>query len=159
MKNNDWYLQRAYDILSELTPLQDDCGLLCNGKCCKGSSSDGMLLFPGEEKYFENEPSFVIKESSCGKTLICKGTCNRKTRPLACRIFPLFPYVTKAENGYRVNVLKDVRALQYCPLDGDDILPGFYRAVRLATRNLLRDEQSAQFLLNMTRSLTDLGNL
>ncbi len=159
MENNDWYLQRAYDLLSDITPLRDDCGLLCNGKCCKGSSEDGMLLFPGEEKYFENDPSFVIKMSEHGKTLICNGVCDRKKRPIACRIFPLFAYVTKDENGYKINVLKDIRALQYCPLDGKDLQPGFYRAVRLATRNLLRDEQSAQFLLHMTHKLTDLGNL
>ncbi|MBE6811599.1 MAG: hypothetical protein E7523_01825 [Ruminococcaceae bacterium] len=159
MKNNDWYLRRAYDLLAGITPLRDDCGLLCNGKCCKGTSTDGMLLFPGEEKYFENDPSFVIKESLCGKTLICNGTCDRTKRPLACRIFPLFPYVTKNKNGYKINVLKDVRALQYCPLDGNDIQPGFYRAVRLAARNLLRDEQTAQFLLSITHNLTDLGNL
>ncbi len=159
MNYNDWYLHRAYDILADFTPLHYDCGLICNGKCCKGSSADGMLLFPGEEKYFENDSSFVIKDTQYGKTLICNGTCDRDKRPLACRIFPLFPYVTEKENGYKINVLKDVRALQYCPLNDNDIQPGFYRAVRIAARNLIRDEQSLQFLLNMTKNLTDLGNL
>ena len=159
MCNNDWYLQRAYDILSDYTPLQDDCGLLCNGKCCHGTKTDGMLLFPGEEKYFDNDASFVIKDTQYGKTLICNGTCDRSKRPIACRIFPLFPYVTKKENGYMINVLKDIRALQFCPLASGDIQRGFYRAVRLAARNLLRDNQSAAFLLRMTEEMTDVGNL
>ena len=157
--NNDWFLQRAYDILHDVTPLRDDCGCLCDAKCCKGTSADGMLLFPGEEKYFENDSSFVIKDTDFGKTLICSGRCDRTKRPLACRIFPLFPYVTKDENGFRINVLKDIRALQYCPLKQDDMQPQFYRAVRLATRNLLRDDQSARFLLCMTQNMMDLGNL
>lgn len=159
MIENDWYLQRAYDILSDITPLPGDCGKLCNGKCCKGTAADGMLLFPGEEVYYKNNPDFVIKSSPLGDTVICKGTCDRKQRPLACRIFPLFPYVTKLDDGYKITVLKDTRALTYCPLESDDIQNDFYRAVRLMARNLVRDEQSATFLLNLTEALTNLGNL
>ena len=156
---NEWYLQRAYDLLSDFTPLAYDCGMICGGKCCKGSSQDGMLLFPGEEVYFEGKSDFVIKESENGKTLICNGICDRTIRPLACRIFPLFPYVVKNEKGIKITILKDVRALHYCPLQKDDIQPEFYRAVRLAARNLVRDEDHARFLLTLTQTLTDTGNL
>ncbi len=157
MQLQDWYISRAYDILNDVTPLAFDCGLLCRSKCCTGSMKDGMLLFPGEEKRFANLDGFVINDSPYGKTLICNGACNRNERPLACRIFPLFPYVTNGTNGFRISVLNDVRALDYCPLYDMEILPRFEKKIRLATRNLLRDEECAAFLLRLTSEFTDIG--
>lgn len=157
MNLTEWYLNRAYSILDSTVPMSFDCGQLCGKKCCHGNEEDGMLLFPGEEVFFADDENFVIKESSLGKTLVCKGNCDRNRRPLACRIFPLFPYVVKNENGYRISVLKDVRALEYCPLDDGDILQSFKRSVRLAARSLLRDDECAEFLLNLTSVFTDIG--
>lgn len=157
MQLQDWYISRAYDILSDVTPLDFDCGLLCRSKCCKGSMQDGMLLFPGEEKRFENLSGFVINDTQYGKTLVCNGSCDRNTRPIACRIFPLFPYVTQNENGCRISVLNDVRALNYCPLCEMQLRSDFERKIRLATRNLLRDEECAAFLIRLTSEFTDIG--
>ena len=153
-----WYLHRAFEKLENITPLRYDCGTICNAKCCKGSTNDGMLLFPGEEQFFQDKDGFIIKDSPYGKAVICNGSCHRNERPLSCRIFPLFPYVIKVEDHYKITVLKDVRALQYCPLDENDIDPKFYRAVRLATRSLLRDEEYAAFLLRLTQEFTDIGS-
>ncbi|MBQ3087879.1 MAG: hypothetical protein IJC45_11120 [Clostridia bacterium] len=158
MQLQEWYIARAYNILSDAKPIDFDCGLLCHAKCCKGNSQDGMLLFPGEEKRFENKIGFVINDTPLGKTLICSGTCERNQRPLACRIFPLFPYVSKGAGRYKISVLRDVRAVDYCPLCDLELLPEFERKIRLATRSLLRDPECAAFLLQLTSEFTDVGN-
>ncbi|MBQ6863520.1 MAG: hypothetical protein IJO14_04690 [Clostridia bacterium] len=152
-----WVIQRAYDILDSAQPVPFDCGRLCDKKCCKGSEQDGMLLFPGEEKLFKGKEGFEIREVPQGKMLLCSGACDRTLRPIACRIFPFFPYVTQENGNYKISVLKDIRALHYCPLQ--DVSKDFERTVRIAARNLLRDESCADFLLRLTEDLTDLGNL
>lgn len=143
--------------MDSAVPMSFDCGLVCGKKCCKGNNDEGMLLFPGEEIFFLADENYVIKDTPLGKTLICNGTCDRNKRPLACRIFPLFPYVTKCDDGYRISVLKDVRALAYCPLKDADISLSFKRSVRLAARSLLRDNDCSEFILNLTAVFTDVG--
>jgi len=94
----------CYQILEDSTPLANDCGVYCSAKCCSGGPNEGMLLFPGEEHIYETMDvedidEFTIKSSNIAlpstqlevKFLICKGTCNRKLRPMSCRIFPLLP--------------------------------------------------------------------
>lgn len=154
-----WLLKRAYSILDSAQPVPFDCGRLCNKKCCNGSNEDGMLLFPGEEKLFENEDGFKVISTEQGNVLICSGTCDRTRRPIACRIFPLFPYVTEENGRYNISVLNDTRAIGYCPLCDEDILRTFSRSVRMAARNLIRDEDCLNFLLQLTQDLTDTGNL
>lgn len=155
--NTDWIIQRAYDLLSDAQPVPADCGQFCNKKCCSGSAKDGMLLFPGEEKRFVGAEGFEITDTPLGKQLSCQGTCDRSLRPIACRIFPLFPYVTGAKGNYKINVLKDIRAIDFCPLRSEDICVGFERSVRLAARNLLRDDACAEFLCKLTAEMTDMG--
>ena len=57
-------LKKVYKILDNVTPLREDCGKLCSGECCKGDDDTGMLLFPGEEKFFEGNSDFEIKKSN-----------------------------------------------------------------------------------------------
>ena len=84
-------LERAYALLEEVTPLATDCGAVCDGRCCRESAdSEGMLLFPGEEVLLA-DAGYTIRPAEGGYLLTCGGTCNRALRPLACRIFPLFP--------------------------------------------------------------------
>ncbi len=118
----------SYQLLSFLTPLKTDCGVLCGAQCCKGGTDDGMLLFPGEELLLTESlreagaPSgFSIRNSniileSTGKPvqyLTCQGKCTREMRPMACRIFPLLPYL----DAYgHIRVKPDLRAYAMCPL-------------------------------------------
>ena len=44
---------RAHALLDALTPLKTDCGRLCDGACCQGDETTGMLLFPGEDALYE----------------------------------------------------------------------------------------------------------
>ena len=110
---------RARSLLSTLTPLKTDCGRLCQGACCQGDDETGMLLFPGEEALFESCTFGRVLPANfdlAGKPVslfVCKGTCNREERPLACRLFPLFLRFKK--NG-QTRVKLDPRAASVCPL-------------------------------------------
>ena len=154
-------LERAYALLEELTPLTTDCGAVCGGRCCQASAdSEGMLLFPGEETLLAGEEGFDIRPADGGYLLTCGGTCHRTCRPLACRMFPLFPYVTaegrvKAvydPRGYRMCPL--VRECAHVPLDRD-----FVRAVRMAGRLLMQDAACADFLRQNSREIDELNRL
>ena len=100
------YLQ-LYKLFDDVTPVPVDCGQLCDKACCKGDDS-GMFLFPGEKEVFNLlNPDWVRIEKTDftydynGKTYttpiaMCQGYCDRYQRPLACRIFPLTPYLDKS---------------------------------------------------------------
>lgn len=154
-------LERAYALLEERTPLTTDCGAVCGGRCCRESAdSEGMLLFPGEEVLLAGEEGFHIRPADGGSLLTCGGTCDRSRRPLACRIFPLFPYVTETgriravydPRGYRMCPL--VRECAHVPLDRD-----FVRAVRRAGRLLMADSACAEFLRQNSREIDELNRL
>ncbi|MBR6720419.1 MAG: hypothetical protein IKL74_05860 [Clostridia bacterium] len=109
------FYSHLYSLLDEVTPLRGDCGRLCNGACCKGEDA-GMYLFPHEEVMYQgNEKWMEIFDSDIDlrgeniKILVCKGKCDRKKRPLSCRIFPLFI----GDDG---KVTVDKRANAMCPL-------------------------------------------
>ena len=58
-------IESCYSVLRRTTPLDFDCGKICNGKCCKGDEKTGMLLFPGEEKVFSLlKPDWIFVEDS-----------------------------------------------------------------------------------------------
>ena len=82
--------EKIYKTLGELTPLKADCGLLCDGACCKGDEKTGMRLFPHEESSLRT----ILTEDGV-RLAVCDGTCDRSKRPLACRIFPFFPQLMK----------------------------------------------------------------
>ena len=116
------YLQ-VYRLFDNITPIKADCGELCSKACCSGDDG-GMYLFPMEEQVYKLiNPSWSrIEESDFtyeynGKTknvpiIFCNGACDRYQRPLACRIFPLTPYL----NGDKLDVIVDPRAKSLCPL-------------------------------------------
>jgi hypothetical protein len=88
--------RKAYNALKDCTPINSDCGILCNKACCKGGDEKGMLLFPGEEEFLENNKYLNIRKTNivfnngykvCFAT--CSGKCDRSQRPLSCMIFPL----------------------------------------------------------------------
>ncbi|MFZ5648491.1 MAG: hypothetical protein ACOY30_12820 [Bacillota bacterium] len=109
-----------------------------------------MYLFPGEEAmYPAGGPWYTIMESEGGvehftgnKPLIlnCRGRCHREKRPLACRLFPLAPYLDPEGN---LNIVLDDDALLMCPLvrqgEPEAIDPDFREAVRRVWVDLLQD--------------------
>lgn len=154
------HLERAYALLEELTPLTTDCGAVCGGRCCRESAdSEGMLLFPGEETLLAGD-GYTIRPADGGWLLTCGGTCDRARRPLACRIFPLFPYVT-AEG--RVKAVYDPRGYRMCPLVREcahvPLERDFVRAVRMAGRILMSDPACAAFLRQNSCEIDELNRL
>lgn len=141
--------KKIFDILSDLTPLKSDCGVLCNCACCKGDQNTGMRLFPYEQS------SLDIRELKDGTILaVCTGECDREHRPLACRIFPFFP--TIADNG-KIFVELDYRAKRVCPMIDhyDEILfdKRFLRAVKKVGKILSKDDICREFLLASTEEI------
>lgn len=108
-------VKAARALLENVTPLKIDCGRFCGGACCESDEDDqgGMLLFPGEEKLYDPLPEgfSITKDDGVMEgalLLTCDGFCDRKDRPLSCRIFPLLP----SEGGVKL----DRRAWAVCPL-------------------------------------------
>jgi len=161
----DIYSQ-AYSMLEDRTPVMYDCGNLCSSACCSDNGL-GMLLFPYEEVYIASlNNDFSIKNSNIiinGYTvqlLNCKGICNRKVRPLACRIFPLFPYVYEDN---RISVKFDTRAAGTCPLlltDLDGIyMSGVFRLMVYKTALALIDDPLIRaYLIHLTKELETIGS-
>lgn len=119
MKAYDFY-NPIYQMFTYCTPLSKDCGILCDGACCRDEAGErkGMLLFPGEEKFLKGK-GFDIEKSNwkyAGKNayvLFCNGKCNRDYRPLGCRIFPLTPIVR--DDG-SIKLIMNPLAKGICPL-------------------------------------------
>lgn len=112
--------KKVWKRIDKATLLPDDCGGLCNEKCCSGTENDGMLLFPGEEYLYHDKDWCSIKDTNISlsdgyviKLLVCKGKCPRDERPLSCRIFPLIPYINEFN---RVDFRLDPRSLRVCPV-------------------------------------------
>lgn len=151
---------KARALFDDLTPLRTDCGLTCGGACCQSLPGDstGMLLFPGEEAYYEGRPGYRMTPTEAGTLLICSGRCDRADRPLSCRLFPLIPLLR--EDG--VKVATDLRARAVCPLarQGKDALTAdFVAAVRQAGRILAQDGKQQAFLARLTRGQDELKAL
>ena len=139
---------RAREMLEKATPLKGDCGRVCGGACCRPDEDGqgGMLLFPGEERLYDPLPPGWRLERDAGVLdgawlLICDGTCDRRMRPLSCRLFPLLP--TPA--GCRM----DRRAWAVCPLMDSGkrgLSPAFIQAVTEAGQILYACPEHAAFL-------------
>ena len=105
--------REIYAILDKAGPAPYDCGTLCNSICCSDSSfEDGdsyIYLLPGEKEYLEAVGSSIVIErqrrdehdlpKSWGEYVYiarCPGkeTCERGTRPIQCRTFPLHPFIS-----------------------------------------------------------------
>lgn len=153
-------LLHARALLENLTPLKTDCGLTCQGACCRSMEGEmtGMLLFPGEEKYYEGREGYRMTSTDHGTLLICSGRCKRADRPLSCRLMPLIPLL-RADG---VKVATDQRAKTVCPLarQGKDALsPEFVAAVREVGRILADDEAQRSFLITLTHQQDELKAL
>lgn len=146
--------EKLYRLFDGATPLKTDCGVLCEKACCGGDAQTGMLLFPHEET-----PLQVI--AADGRRLaVCDGVCDRSSRPLSCRIFPLFPALD--ENG-RIRVVADLRGAGICPLarHSEDVIfdPRFVRRVKKAGKLLASDPACGAFLEEIGGELAALAEL
>lgn len=148
----------ARALLNHLTPLKTDCGRLCSGACCQGDESTGMLLFPGEETLYENcsFAKVIPADFTLGDTpamlFVCKGTCPRDERPLACRLFPLF--LAFLRSG-KTKVRMDTRAAHICPLCDSGVAgldEAFVDAARKAYDRLLEDPVCESYLRDLHRA-------
>lgn len=153
-------LLRAHSLLENVTPLKTDCGMLCQGLCCRPMEGEmtGMLLFPGEERYYEGRTGYRMMQTEQGTLLICSGHCDRADRPLSCRLMPLIPLLR--DDGVRVAT--DLRAKTVCPLarQGKDALdPDFVAAVRQVGRILAEDDAQRAFLAKLTKNQDELKAL
>lgn len=150
----------ARALLNTLTPLKTDCGRLCAGACCEGDDQTGMLLFPGEEELYRDcaFAHIVPADFSLGgkraKLLVCGGSCERDSRPLACRLFPLF---LKFKDDGTTKLRMDVRAKSICPLTDYGIKaldPEFKQAARRAYDLLLEDADCAAYLKDLDEAFS-----
>ena len=153
-------VEKAREILTSVTPLKSDCGRVCGKKCCRSLEGEetGMLLFPGEEDFYEDLDGWRMVPAGQEMLLICPGFCERHLRPLACRMFPLLPI--PEEDGIRVRT--DERARAVCPLArqgkrGMD--PAFTEAVRRAGELLAEEPAQRAFLDRLREEQQDLIRL
>ncbi len=154
---------QLYQLFDDCTPLKADCGKACDGACCTDEGGEGMLLYPGEQVMLQKadflsiEPSEFIVDKTPVPIAICKGRCDRSLRPLACRIFPLFPYV---KPGSRPVVIMDPRANAICPIARVMKLSGlekkFVRRVNLAAKLLYQIPETRKFMEEQSELLDDM---
>ena len=150
----------ARALLENVTPLKSDCGRICGGACCRGDEATGMLLFPGEEMLYEDcafarvIPAQFDLAGKPALLLVCDGICERKNRPLACRLFPLF-LTFEIDGATRVRM--DARAGEVCPLCDyglDALAPAFRDAARRAYDVLLENEACRAYLKALDEAFT-----
>lgn len=137
-------IERARELVENLTPLRTDCGLTCGAACCQADEDGqgGVTLFPGEAELYEGAGWAKID----GGVLTCGGRCPREARPLGCRIFPLTP-ARKPSGALLLRV--DRRAFAMCPLAPHGIRaldPVFVSAVRKALSIIDETPEGREFL-------------
>lgn len=159
----------ARDLLEDVTPLPTDCGQLCSAACCMDSQDEdevaGMLLFPEEESLYTHQgtwmellDSAVLFDGQPVPLLTCFLPCPRKHRPLACRIFPLVPYVKYVDGEPKLTVRMDIRSKPVCPLYDSGMAglsPEFVSRVKDALRILWADETHREYLCTLTEHLKE----
>ncbi|MBE7043256.1 MAG: hypothetical protein E7399_07175 [Ruminococcaceae bacterium] len=154
---------QLYRLFDDCTPLKADCGKACDGACCTDEGGEGMLLYPGEQVMLKKADFLTLEQSEFtveGNKVpiaICKGSCNRRFRPLACRIFPLFPYV---KPGSRPVVIMDPRANAICPIarvmKPSDLEQQFVRRVNLTANLLYLIPKTRKFMEEQSKLLDDM---
>ena len=157
MKKED-IIKTCYSLLRNVTPLKFDCGKICQGKCCKGDNKTGMLLFPGEENLIDSD--MIVYENENGDSfVVCDGTCDRNKRPLACRIYPLFPVIKNQDGEEYIEPEFDIRA--NCPLlSGEfEISREFAKKVKRVGKYLLLSEETAEFYRGLSDEITEYNEL
>jgi len=151
--------EAIYKFLDDVTPIPQDCGLLCGAACCTCSDEAdgqdmGIYLLPGEDKLFSGKEdwlkwsadqadSYDFPDSWHGKVYFIRclnaPKCPREKRPLQCRFFPLAPHLTEND---KLQLILYFNELPYrCPLIAEkkDLQTNFIRAVFAAWKKLMED--------------------
>ena len=160
------YLQ-LYRLFDNHTPVKADCGKICDKACCRGDDC-GMYLFPGEKKVFDmlkpkwakiEKSDFSYKYNGKEKNvsvIFCNGDCDRYQRPLACRIFPLTPYLDKEG---KLSIITDPRAKSICPMSRqfeiDDYDSVFVKNIYRSFSILATNKEFYTFLDTYSRELDE----
>lgn len=157
------FYTHLYKMLEDITPLEIDCGKLCDGACCAVTDEiTGMYLFPGEEVMYKPIPSwgeihdidFTYDNGKHIDLFTCDGTCDRKLRPLSCRIFPLVPY---AKRDGELDIRMDIRGRGMCPLAAamkiEDLSPVFVEKVTAAMKLCMSVYETREFIYALSESL------
>lgn len=147
-------IETCYSVLRNVTPLEFDCGKICNGLCCKGDGKTGMLLFPGEENLIDPEIKIIINENG-DRFAVCEGACNRNKRPLACRIYPLFPVIKK--DGEKEWIEADFDSRAACPLTSGEyeITRRFVKGVKRVGKYLLLNEETEKYYRELSDEIQE----
>ena len=177
--------KEIYTILDSAGPLSYDCGRLCDSACCNDSSFDGedsyIYLLPGEKEYLDAVGSNITVERqkraehdlprSWGEYVFiarCPGkkSCDRSIRPVQCRTFPLYPYIT--DKGVLEMTLCYMDLPYSCPfVEGKETVSAdFWRATLKAWNMLIEDAairdlvilDSKEFIKGANKHESDIGN-
>jgi hypothetical protein len=153
--------KKAYRSLEGSTPLKYDCGMLCGKKCCSGDKDAGMHLYPGEETLLSQKHDFLVVRKDFFNDneisfAVCNGNCDRRYRPLACRIYPLVPYI---DDKGRLNIIEDPRARYICPLllnlKEIRIERSFFRRITEVFRLLTQDTEIKAYITALSSVLVE----
>lgn len=124
-----------------------------------------MWLFPGEEELLIQETSFKIQPTGLKlkngrplQWLICAGECVRRIRPLACRLFPLTPYLN--QKGILTTII-DPRSKSLCPLaqEPERLQREFIQTANRVCRQLAREPEILEFIEILTTQIEDYRKL
>lgn len=154
------FYKSIYGILEDVTPLRYDCGRICGSLCCRETDAgEGMYLYPYERLMYSHIPSWAnISDSDfyvMGQPtpfFSCDGSCERSFRPLACRIFPLVPYIN---HKGRINTILDPRSIGLCPLSEKGLSEEFKKAVHSVSLMLYKISDIKPFLLKQSQLIDD----
>lgn len=156
-------IRKAWQILDDATPFDRDCGKACGARCCKGDEHSGMLLLNGERELLKELGAdfLTFGETEDGDTYaVCNGKCDRKLRPFACRIYPLFalPFIDEDGDLVSLRLIKDPRAESVCPIAAADVKVNFEfeRAVKRAVRMLLSNEILKNSYADITKQIWEI---
>ena len=152
-----------YRLLDKVSPVDYDCGNLCNAACCAKDSGDdmGIFLMPGEESvHSKNDWKNWTEENpeECGFPeswdapvcfVKCKTPpfCDRNKRPIQCRSYPLVPHLKP--DGELIMVYNDYDLPYTCPLIEDEIPlnDDFVQATATVWKHLIRDQRIFDLVL------------
>jgi len=168
--------EAVYRLLDTVNTREFDCGTLCSSACCtwQKSSDDsaeaqemGIYLFPGEYQFLEQKGVFTrdwftvqqqdpaeagFPESWTGPVyfLQCRTApvCQRKLRPLQCRMFPLKPVID--DSGVLELIWNDEDLPYCCPIIENrmPVHDDFYKATYTVWRHLLKDPRFMDLVLS-----------
>lgn len=163
------FYTKLYKMLENVTPLEIDCGQLCDGACCTVTDEvTGMYLFPAEREMYNPMPSwgeiqdidFTYNGGKSVDFFTCEGKCDRSLRPLSCRIFPLVPY---AKRGDKLSVIMDIRGRGMCPLatamKKEDLSPLFVERVTKAMQLCMLNRETREFIYSLSESIDEIEKI